>query len=378
MDEFVYVIIGGLLFILIMMIWVVPPSGDQNVTDITLINQSFSVGYFPDLIPRYIRFGDFKVSYSSGSEVLETAKNIEITKGVFENNYYSMGVEIEENMDFVTEGFIDIYISDTNSEGDLVVKVNDEIVSSQTVGNGKIDVSIPKTKLKEYNTIELSCLGTGWKFWKKTVYKIDKMEVGINVYGKQQKVVNFEVYKNELDDFESAELDFEVDEYKGAGDLVIEINDHTLFAGNPIGKFPKSFDDYDVGLSKGMNSITFSAEKGSEFEIEDAELIIYHEEPGRKIREFGFYVSSSQYSKMDEGSVKFYIADSNYLGSLLLTIEDCDGAKHPTEAIQSYSVGKTKTIEFDKDYVCVGNNKVIFEASGDGNFILSDVEIRIV
>ena len=75
-----------------------------------------------------------------------------------------------------------------------------------------------------------------------------------------------------------------------------------------------------------------------------------------------------------EGEVSFYISDTDYKGNLLVTITDTTGDRHPTEAIQSYAVGQTKTIGFNKDFVDYGINKVTFEAP-DGNFVISNVEI---
>jgi len=75
-----------------------------------------------------------------------------------------------------------------------------------------------------------------------------------------------------------------------------------------------------------------------------------------------------------EGEISFYISDTDYKGNLLVTITDAGGRKHPTESFQSYSIGQTKTISFNEDYVDRGTNTVTFEAT-DGNFVISNVEI---
>ena len=381
LDEFVYVLAAGLLFIMVMLLWVgITPEVPENVTNITQITGAFSIGHYPKDVPRYIRIGDFSVSYAVGSEVIKTARSVEVRKGLFENKYYTMSGEIEQNMDLVTNGFIVMSILNTNAQGNLIVKVNDEKVFDQVVRSGKIEIPVDKDVLKDYNVIEISCSHTAWKFWSSTVYKIDKVEFGINFYGNLQKSESFLVHEDELKAFKSAEVSFRLDNYRGKGDLIISINDVTIFKGEPSLRFTQNFEAINVGLKKGINTITFSAESGASYDIEDAEIIIIHEEPGRKTRSFSFSVSNSQYEDLkagEKGEIEFYIGDSNYLGSLLITITDARGNRHPTETIQSYSVGETITVEFDETYVDVGTNTVTFEASGDGSFVLSNVEIRV-
>ncbi len=377
MDEFVYVLMAGMLFIMVMLLWVgMSPEGEDNITDVTQITGAFSIGSYPKDIPRYIRIGDFTVSYAVGSEVIKTGRNVEVKKGLTQNKPYTMSGEIEQNTDLVTSGFVVISVLNTNSQGNLIVKINDEKVFDQVVRPGKIEIPLDKNVLKDYNVVEISCSHPSWKFWSSTVYSIDKVEMGINFYGNLQKSESFLVYEDELKDFKSAEVSFRMDDFKGEGDIIISINDVMIFKGEPSLRFNQMFDALDVRLGPGINTISFSAESGASYDIEDAEIIIIHEEPGRKTRSFDFDVSSSQYDNL-EGEIEFYIGDSNHLGSLLITITDAGGNRHPTETIQSYSVGETITVEFDETYVDIGTNTVTFEASGDGSFVLSNVEIRV-
>ena len=373
MDEFIFVLLAGLLMIGIMLIaWGVPPEGEGNVTDgVTKIENPFSIGSFPKDVARQISFGDFTVSYAVGSDVLETKRDVEVTsKAIF-----SMSGEIGHDLSMVTGGFLTLYVRETNSEGNLVVKVNDQEIFNQKVNVGKVEMPIGKDVLKDYNIVEISCSHSLWKFWSKTIYKFDKVEFGVNFYGNLEKSEMFQVYPEELRNFRSGEVSFELKDYSGAGDLTITINNHRIFKSQPSLDFHQSFDQYEVGLTSGTNSISFTADAGASYEIEDAVLSIIRKESATKSRSFDFTVSSSYYDDDLKGEISFYISDTNYLGNLLVTITDAAGHKHPTEAIQSYSIGQVKTIGFDKDYVGLGSNTVTFEASGDGSFVISNVEI---
>jgi hypothetical protein len=378
-DEFAFVLLAGLIMIIVMLlIWGVPSEEvEENITeDITGL---FVIGARVQDVPRHIRIGDFSVSYQVGSETISEKRGVEVRRGILANEHESMSGEIKKDMELITDGFIVIQVFDTNSEGNLVVKINDEVVYNEKTGSGKINIPVEKSLLRDYNVIDISTSGPGLKFWVTSFYQIDKVEFGINFFGDVEKHETFVVYEEELQNFKSGLVTFHVDGTEGDGDLIIEINDYQVFKGRPITRFSRPFELFDVGLVKGTNTITFSTEQETSYQIDDAEIIITHEEMGQKSRTVSFYVSSSDYNqlKRESGKIEFYILDSNYLGSLLVTITDSRGYKQPTQAISSYSIGELKRVNFDSDDLRIGTNKVAFEASGEGTFVLSNVKIDI-
>lgn len=376
-DEFAFVLVAGLIMIVVMLlIWSVPSEVGENITE--NVTEIFVIGAQFQDVPRHIRIGDFSVSYQVGSEALSERRNIEIRKGVWEDKHENMGGEISKDMDLVTGGFILIQVLDTNSEGNLVIKINEQIVFDQKTTPGKIEIPVEKSFLVNYNIIEMSTTGPGWKFWTSSYYIIDKIEFSVNFFGNLERQEAFTVYENELENFKSGLVSFYVDGVEGGGDLIIEINGYQIFKGRPTTSFSKSFGLFDVGLVKGVNTITFSTEQGTSYDIDDVNIVITHEEMGQKTRTKSFYVSSSDYKRLKtrDGEIKFYILDSNYLGSLSITITDSRGKKNPIRTISSYSVGDLRTVYFDSDDVEVGTNKATFEASGEGSFVLGNLKIN--
>jgi len=377
-DEFAFVLLAGLVMIIVMLlIWGIPSEETgQNITEGN-ITAPFVVGSQPQDVPRTIRIGDFSVSYAAGSKIINEQNNVKIEKGMFNNKYHKYSVAIDEDMDSVTGGYVIIYVLDTNSLGDLVLKVNNNVVYSQKIEAGEINIPIDKTYLLSYNIIEISTTGPGWQFWTSSFYYMDKIKFGINYYGNLQKQETFTLYDNELQNFKSGSVNFYVMSTEGTGNLMIDINGHNIYKGQASGDVSKSFSIFDVGLIRGQNTITFSTEKGSAYDIDDAAIVITHTETGQKTRYVSFDVDSSAYQRLKtkKGTIKFYIIDSNNLGSLLVTIRDSTGTKHPTTTIQSYSIGQLQTITFDSSYVKVGKNTAIFEAAGDGSFVLSNLQI---
>jgi hypothetical protein len=377
-DEFAFVLLAGLIMIVVMLIiWGVPSEVTENVTE--NVSGIFVVGARPQDVPRSIRIGDFPVSYALGSKVLMENKNIEVKKGMFENKYHKTSVGIEQDMDSVTGAFFVVDVLDTNSGGNLVIKFNDQVIFDQKVQTGEVNVPIDKSYLKSYNIIEISTSSPGWKFWSSSFYYMDRLKFGINYFGNQEKHESFTVYENELQSFKRGEVNLYVENAEGDGDLIIDINGHRVYKGRAIGQLVQPFQIFDVGLVRGVNTISFFTEKGATYEIEDAEVIITHTETGQKTRSVSFNIDSSEYQKLKtkRGAIEFYILDSNYLGSLLVTITDSAGVRHATQTIQSYSIGQLQSVMFDSSYVRVGKNTVTFEASGEGSFVLSNFEVNV-
>ncbi|MEM5793026.1 MAG: hypothetical protein QXY45_01530 [Candidatus Aenigmatarchaeota archaeon] len=370
MDEFIFVLLAGLLMIGVLLVaWGTPGQEGINGTQV-LIENPFSIGVFPKDVSRIVPLGDFKISQAVGSNIFETKRDAYITS----KEKYTMSATIDQDLSMVTSGFINIYVRDTNKEGGLIVIVNGKEIFNQIVNFGKIEIPINKEDMSSYNVVEITCSKPGWKFWVKPYYKLDKVEVGANFYGNLQKTEQFQVFPEELRNFRSAEVFFKLAQYSGDGEMTISINGYRIYKGQPSLDFHQSFDQYQVGLRQGLNTISFTADSGATFEIRDAGISIVRSETAQTSRSFEFTVGNSWDEEL-RGTISFRITDTDYGGNLLVTITDGNGMKHPTEAFQSYRVGETKTIDIDKNVVTRGKNIITFEASG-GNFVISNLEIK--
>jgi len=223
-------------------------------------------------VSRTVYVGDFIVSYAQGTEVVKTERNIEVGKT-------TISTSIERDLDLVTEGSLILNIIYTNNEGDLVVKFNNEVVYDDSHMPGEVVITLSKSLLESYNVIEISTSKPWWKFWTDSVYRIEKMEFRINYFGDIEREQTFEVYRDELTNFKEGIVSFYVNSYEGPGHLKVGINGYTLYDGSRRGSFELSFDFAEVGLARGLNTISFSTEKETSYEIERAKIIIIHEEP---------------------------------------------------------------------------------------------------
>ncbi|MEM5777359.1 MAG: hypothetical protein QXJ06_02830 [Candidatus Aenigmatarchaeota archaeon] len=380
-DEFIWVFFAGMLAIVIMLFFWGTPNIEENQTEnvTSQAREPFTIGTFDQEVPRIIRIGDFSVSHKAGSETLATKKYVDVSKGVFEDKKFSFSVEIPEDMNNIIDGWINLYVLES-SEGKLVVKINNNVVYSEKTNPGKIVIPVEKRYLKQYNVIEISSGMPGIMFWTSSVYKIEKIEFGVNIYGSLTKRHEFTLYANELKTFTKGEIKFNVEEREGIGNLVIKINERDAFRGIPSGSFNQDFYAFDVGLINGVNSIEFMTDKDTTYKLDDVQIIINHIEKSSKSRVFSFYISENDMNKIEKGKkgrISFVILDSDFNGNLALKIKDSEGKEHQLDYISSYSVGKKIDVYFGINDVKTGTNYVEFSVIGNGKFTIGNLEVII-
>ncbi len=380
-DEFIWVLFAGMLAIVIMLFFWGTPKVEENQTEnITAqAREIFTIGSFDENVPRVIRIGDFSVSHTAGSETIETRKYVEISKGLFDDKKYSFSAEINDKLDNVIDGWINLYVLNAG-EGRLIVKINGNVVYNQKTIPGKVFINLDKSLLKNYNVIEISSGMPGIQFWSTSNYAIEKVEFGVNVYGNLVKSYDFTLYGSELKSFTGGEVKFNVEDREGFGNLIIKINGRDIFRGVPSGSFSKSFEIFDVGLVNGVNNIEFSTERDTNYKLDDVQIIISHREESSKSRTFSFKITDSDYEKLQKGKkgrVSFMLLDSDFNGNLALKIIDTSGQEHQLDYVQSYAIGKTINVYFGPNDVGVGTNYVKFTVVGTGKFTLSNLEVII-
>jgi hypothetical protein len=216
--------------------------------------------------------GDFTVTYAAGSETIKSMANLEVTK---DKSVSTSGI-IEKDMSLVTDGSIIIYVYYTNNEGNLIVKFNNKVIFNQKVMPGRLEIPVDKEYLTDYNTIEISTSVPGWKFWADSVYKIDKIDFNVNLFGSEEKKETFVVSRDEIVNFKGGNVDFHISSVEGNGFLIVKINDRKVYEGKTTGDVSFRFEYVDVGLVTGENTISFSTETGTTYNIERAKITIFY------------------------------------------------------------------------------------------------------
>jgi hypothetical protein len=219
-------------------------------------------------------FGDFTVTYASGSETIKSVSNVEVRKSMNEDKKVSFSGRIEKDMSIVTDGFITIDVLYTNNEGNLIVKLNNREIFNQKVSVGETKIPIDKDLLIDYNVIEVSTSKPSWKFWSSSVYTIDKIDFVVNTFGNVEKKETFEVASEEISNFKEGRVEFNVESYEGNGNLMVKINDYKVYEGTRQGDVAVAFKLQDFGLTRVQNTISFSTETGTTYNIKNAKVVI--------------------------------------------------------------------------------------------------------
>jgi hypothetical protein len=269
-DEFAFVLLAGLVLIIVMMVSFTTPQKPSNAsTSVTATIPPITE------TARFFNLGDFTVSYSLGTDTLASKKNVEVSRGISSEKHVNLiGVTTNDKLAITTSGFIEILVEDTNGAGSLIVELNGNEVFNKVVGPGKVAIPLTKDQINDSNVVAIKAGGPGWRFWMSAVYQISSAKLGINFQGINFKTFNIVLTNDEISKFNFGEISFRVKSSSQAkNDLVIKINDKTIFGGIPSTNFVKQFGN-EIYLSPDVNNVTFSVERTASYDLADVVLKI--------------------------------------------------------------------------------------------------------
>jgi hypothetical protein len=270
-DEFVFVLLAGLVLILIFMFaWTVPPEEKANVTATKPGEVPLQLIYEPR---------EMEVKYALGLEMLDSKENVEVASSLLTSKEINLVGEISEGkLAEATDAFVVLIIDSTNMLKPLVVTVNEKEIYRDVPQPGSLYLSIKKELLRTKNIVTIKTEFPGWlQFWKTSRYELKEAKFGINVYGPAFKDFEFNLEKEVLQNFKYAKLEFDVSNRVGNANLVIKINDYLIWRDvAKIGKFEKVI-DYKRFFKEGKNVLSFSAEPTVTYKLKDISFTLVYE-----------------------------------------------------------------------------------------------------
>jgi hypothetical protein len=226
---------------------------------------------------RDIHFGDFTVAYEYGSDTLVTKTDFKVERGYLSDYPYSfVALMTEQKNSIVTDGYIQIIVDQTNEVGNLIVELNGNEIFNEKVNPGEIKISLSKDQIKKSNIIKIKAGTPGLAFWMNTVYNINSASFVINYNGEYFKDFDFVLDRDEVTNFKSGELSFIVKNYdiRRANKMIIKINGQTFYTGSPVPVFFSETFGKEIDLNIGANSISFTSEPNSYYELKDVTLTV--------------------------------------------------------------------------------------------------------
>lgn len=273
-DEFVFVLLAGLVLIIIFMVGF--PSIQQqggnanesaNVTNATAGN-----------VTRFVSLGDFTVSYSLGTEVLGSKTNVDFYKGYFsELDANLIGSISDSKLAILTGATLTIIVDNTNNLGPLIVLINGQQIYDNYTSVGTVVIPVDKSLLKSSNVVSIQTDYSDWRFWDRSYYHIQSAKLEIQYQGSSFKDFDFTIGSDEFNSFQYASLTFNLNT---AGEslsnsLKIAINGNEFFHNvPPLLSFSKEI--IKPFLQLGDNRISFSADPTATYNIQSATITIVH------------------------------------------------------------------------------------------------------
>lgn len=227
--------------------------------------------------------GDFSVSYTRGTDVLDSKEDIRVSGGyISERSIVLTGLITDEKLSITTDASVRLVIDVTNQAGNLIILLDSHEIYNKKVGTGEILIPIEKGLLEKSNMITIRAGSPGWKFWINTVYKIQRAEFNIDYEGAFSQTFNISMTKNEVDNFKRLSLYYRVPSGGYSvplADMMIKINNQIVYWDSPpLAFFDRSFSEDMFGnsifLNEGTNTITFMFEEQARYSMSDAMLTI--------------------------------------------------------------------------------------------------------
>lgn len=216
-----------------------------------------------------IDFGRFEVSYTA-SEINAANTSGELSNGLFYKNDERIGF-IAANPGEVTEGLVDLKISDSNFYGRMVISINGKEIYSDYPPVGEVLIGFDPGILQENNVLEAKAESSGWRIWAPTIYSYN-MGVKLDYSGRRDRFFNFELNDQEIRYMTNARV-IAFGNRTGAGKLNVVVNGLVVASG-----VTTLYQDFAPSVLKsGNNTIGFSAEPNTAYDISSAQLTLFFE-----------------------------------------------------------------------------------------------------
>ena len=233
---------------------------------------------------RPILLGDINIKYSIGSENIAVGRDLEIFRGYFSKSEEAMNISIPtQKLDITTDGYINLTIEETENAENLVVVFNGYTLYNKKVGAGTLIVPIDGSLIGNKNSLLIYTVSPPWyEFWSKSVYKIKEFGFYINYQDIKERERLFDLKDEEIANFKYFRLTGRVGDYsQPLREMEIKINDQLVYSNTPPIVFLNETIEKDafgntLYFRNTDNTISFSFDRNSYYNLEDTFLIVYY------------------------------------------------------------------------------------------------------
>ena len=258
---------------------------------------------------RVIEFGDFPVGEARGNVRAYRNERASISDSLF-SLFGGENIVFRYNATQPKTGNVSFEVLGREGKGDVYVEVNDRrLYSEPLIATGSPRIEVPQTALKPgINRFEIGVERNS--FFGSTEYALEEVETRVSDRKFHDYKDNFQVYSYELEDYVESPLTFTITNSVKTSPLEISINDQTVYSKDQV----RSQNEVEItprnaNLTPGSNEITFSTDKPSRYDIENAQMTIrYIGNVERQNIEFDFPLNNNQLDLVNNEDTTEYIS----------------------------------------------------------------------
>lgn len=395
MDEFVVFLTVGLLMIAAMLIAF---TGGLGIMDIAGNSGNYGKYYYDSRI-HYTTTSTIKTT-EKGKEFLVGPENVQTWRSIGPNKInasYLSGnsgytvpdkylfngllfggnsLEISTDVDTsnVKGAYIKFDIDKTNGYGNLIIKINGNVITDKVLAIGTHTFIINGSMLSANNIIEAYPSSSFWRIWAPDVYYLKNFEFTIQSQYSKPSQIKFNVYGEEAGrlSYDKGRVLLDLQDHKGI--LKMNLNGNEIFSNQTSGYQAVYFDQKN--LRYGENVLDLYAVENSAFEG-TASIIFYYYTTRQNEFSIDFDVPQWRYNTLNSsyGSMRFNVTKIMSSGGISVSIENSKGVK----TAQYYDTLKTKgyILLFNATQTSLGKNIVRIKPLDNSTFYVSNMSIEV-
>jgi len=366
MEDFIYVFIAAIVFIVVMLLVTAFVSFPGAVMNVSVASFSVGeVGYLTDYPTKTLDLKSFSVGETQ-EESLKAIPQVEVYRNLFTAKSEKFVIGIPEWYETTMRGVrlsFNVYEQSSGQFSRLVIKWNGLEVFNYADAGTDQSIFIEKNRVKSSNTLEIDCEYNAWWFWATSTYTLRNFNVNLE-YG-PERLIPFTLLASELQGFNRGEINFD-----GSGcDLLVRVNGIDVYQGTPSGETKIDFTYQDVPLTHGGNIVAFISTSGV-CNLRNADFKVFLV-GNQVVATRKFEMTNEKYNLLNQGftgKVNYKIDSVMRTGSLTIKL---NGA---SLSVPSPQTG-WNSASFTISDVQQGENEVSF--SGTGAFDISEVRIEL-
>ncbi len=231
---------------------------------------------------RPIFIGEYDIKNLKGVKTVFSKDNVFVSSGLFTDNREILRAQLtEQDLNITTEGYIELYINQSNQNGNLIVELNGVELYNKNTVVGKVIVPFERSLVNTTNNLIIRSTGPfPLFFWQTSEYKITQTNFVVKYIDIKESKGTFELTNTELANFHHLALQGRITEYSAPlEDLLVRINNQLVFAERPpLAFFNQTLEKDILGnriLVGHNNTISFTFEKDAFLILKDAFIVVY-------------------------------------------------------------------------------------------------------